>query len=181
MFKYQYKSYYNSNCYAGIHFIALCCSCCDSCLVCTVPLMSQTCCCVVTRCNDNVTGYMVLCGRKVIDCMLLFVSRMIYHAVCMHTCAHTCSHAHTHKHSHTHTQGRVSGCRMVVTGTNQALWASAGKSTWGRASAPQVRLNHAQGDVMVWAPKVPPGPHPLVDMDSSLTFASPVITRSNES
>ena len=31
--------------------------------------------------------------------------------------------------------------------------------------------------VMVWAPKVPPGPHPLVDMDSSLTFASPVITR----
>ena len=28
--------------------------------------------------------------------------------------------------------------------------------------------------VMVWAPKVPPGPHPLVqDMDSSLTFASP--------
>ena len=30
---------------------------------------------------------------------------------------------------------------------------------------------------MVWAPKVPPGPHPLVDMDSNLTFASPVITR----
>ena len=30
--------------------------------------------------------------------------------------------------------------------------------------------------VMVWAPKVPPGPHPLVDMDSSLIFASPVIT-----
>ena len=31
--------------------------------------------------------------------------------------------------------------------------------------------------VMVWAPKVLPGPHPLVDMDSSLTFASPVIAR----
>ena len=30
--------------------------------------------------------------------------------------------------------------------------------------------------VMVWTPEVPPGPHPLVDMDSSLTFASPVIT-----
>ena len=29
--------------------------------------------------------------------------------------------------------------------------------------------------VMVWAP----GPHPLMDMDSSLTFASPVITRSS--
>ena len=27
--------------------------------------------------------------------------------------------------------------------------------------------------VMVWAPRVPPGPHPLVDMDSSF----PVITR----
>ena len=24
--------------------------------------------------------------------------------------------------------------------------------------------------VMMWAPKVPPGPHPLVDMDSSFTF-----------
>ena len=23
--------------------------------------------------------------------------------------------------------------------------------------------------VMVWAPEVPPGPHPLVDMDNSLT------------
>ena len=31
--------------------------------------------------------------------------------------------------------------------------------------------------VMVWAPEVPPGLHPLVDMDSILTFASPVITR----
>jgi len=33
--------------------------------------------------------------------------------------------------------------------------------------------------VMVWAPEVPPGPHPLVDMDmdSSSTFAFPVITR----
>jgi len=30
--------------------------------------------------------------------------------------------------------------------------------------------------VMVWAPEVPPGPHPLVDMDSNLIFASPVIT-----
>jgi len=29
--------------------------------------------------------------------------------------------------------------------------------------------------VMVWAPKVPPEPHPLADMDSNLTFASPVI------
>ena len=31
--------------------------------------------------------------------------------------------------------------------------------------------------VMVWAPKIPPRPHPLVDMDSSLTFVSLVITR----
>ena len=31
--------------------------------------------------------------------------------------------------------------------------------------------------VVVWAHKVPPGPHPLADMDSSLTVASPVITR----
>jgi len=26
--------------------------------------------------------------------------------------------------------------------------------------------------VMVWAPEVPPGPHPLVDMDSSLTYTN---------
>ena len=31
--------------------------------------------------------------------------------------------------------------------------------------------------MMVWAPEVPPGPHPLVGMDSSLTFATPVNTR----
>ena len=31
--------------------------------------------------------------------------------------------------------------------------------------------------VMAWALEVPPGTHSLVDMDSSLTFASPVITR----
>jgi len=31
--------------------------------------------------------------------------------------------------------------------------------------------------MMVWAPEVPLGPHPLTDMDSSLTFAFPVITR----
>ena len=31
--------------------------------------------------------------------------------------------------------------------------------------------------VMVWAPEVPPESHPLMDMDSSLTFASLVITR----
>ena len=29
---------------------------------------------------------------------------------------------------------------------------------------------------MVWAPEILPGPHPLVDMNRSLTFASPVIT-----
>ena len=29
----------------------------------------------------------------------------------------------------------------------------------------------------VWAPEVPSGPNPLADMDSSLKFASPVITR----
>ena len=72
----------------------------------TVPLMSQTCCCVVTRCNDNVTGYMVLRGRKVIDCVLLFVSHFI--CIIYHTCLHayvctTCTHTHTHTHAHTHT------------------------------------------------------------------------------
>ena len=28
--------------------------------------------------------------------------------------------------------------------------------------------------MMVWAPEIPPGPHLLADMDSSLTFASQV-------
>jgi len=45
----------------------------------------------------------------------------------------------------------------------------------GRASTPQVGLYHAQGDGV--GPEVPPRPHPLADMDSSLTFASPVIPR----
>jgi len=32
---------------------------------------------------------------------------------------------------------------------------------------------HPMPRVMVWTPKVPPGPNPLADMDISLTFASP--------
>ena len=85
-----------------------------------------------------------------------------------HTHTHTHSYTHTHTHTHTHTlthththahtkakQGKVSSGRIAVTptqwstgylGTNQALWASAGKSTWRRASTSQVMLNHAQGD-----------------------------------
>jgi len=35
------------------------------------------------------------------------------------------------------------------------------------------RWGYTMPRVMVWAPEVPPGPHPLVDMDSSLTFSSP--------
>ena len=45
-------------------------------------------------------------------------------------------------------------------------------STQTDYSGLQVRLNHAQGDGVGAL-----GPTPLVDMDSSLTFASPVITR----
>ena len=94
-----------------------------------------------------------------------------------------CIHARTHMYTRMHThikskkKSKATSCRLAVTreamgclGTNQALWASAGKSTWERASTPQVGMPR----VMVWAPKVP---YPLVGMDSSLTFASPVITR----
>ena len=58
--------------------------------------MSQTCCCVVTRCNDNVMGYVVLGRRKVIDCVLLFVS----HFICI--IYHTFLHAHTLTHMRVH-------------------------------------------------------------------------------
>jgi len=60
-------------------------------------------------------------------------------------------------------------------GTNQALWASAGKSTWGRAGTPQVGLYHAQGDGV--GTKSPTWTTPISGHDSNLTFASPVITR----
>jgi len=39
------------------------------------------------------------------------------------------------------------------------------------------RWGCSMSKVMVWAPEVPLGPHSLVDMDSSLIFTSPVITR----
>ena len=63
---------------------------------------------------------------------------------------------------------------LECVGTTQALKASAGKS---KASDVPCGWGCIKPRVMVWAPQVPPGPHPFVDMDSSLIFGSPVITR----
>jgi len=81
-----------------------------------------------------------------------------------HTTLHARTHAHahtqtthTHKlHTHklrTHTKSLAAAKRsrrpsgmLGCLGTTQVLWASAGKSTRGRASTPQVGLYHAQGD-----------------------------------
>ena len=72
----------------------------------------------------------------------------------------TFSYTHTHTaHTHIHTQqskkvkslaaakqSRRPSETLRYLGTTQALKASACKSTWARASAPQVGLHHAQGD-----------------------------------
>ena len=71
-----------------------------------------------------------------------------------HMCMHACTHTHRHKHAgvractHIYTQVKKAkslaaaklSCSPSETlgclGTTQALWASAGKSPWGRASTP---------------------------------------------
>jgi len=101
---------------------------------------------------------------------------------CMHTQTHTCTHRHTHRdtthtythtHAHTHKVKKQNKAKSLAAarwpahrpsevlgclGTNQALWASAGKSTWGGLMVPR-RWGCSMSNVMVWAPKVPPGSH----------------------
>ena len=62
--------------------------------------------------------------------------------VCMYAC--TCTHTHAHSHQRRSIAAAKWSGRPNETlgclGTTEALRASAGKSTWGRASAPQVGL-----------------------------------------
>jgi len=87
----------------------------------------------------------------------------------MHTDTHTHKHTHTHSHTHAHVHAHTGSdsnthiyrhiCKakslaavkmtsgtLGYLGTNQVLWVSAGKSTWGRASTLLVGLYHAKGN-----------------------------------
>ena len=81
-----------------------------------------------------------------------------------------------HVHTHAHTYNRKIKVKSLAAikqscqfsealwclGNNLALWGSAGKSTWGRASAPHVVMYHAQRDSVVTRhllPHLSPGTH----------------------
>jgi len=113
------------------------------------------------------------------------------------TCTQTHIHTHAHIHMHTHTlrfqhthiqmhmQSKVSSCCQ-----DDHTDSDIGIPAWVLIRCYESVLANPLGGelvycwwgctmprVMVWAPKVPQGSRPLVDMDSSLTFTSPVITR----
>ena len=114
----------------------------------------------------------------------------IFTYACMYVCMHMCSYIYVYTYAYyTCTyKAKVKSLSIAVAwrsrqpsealgclGMSQALWASAAFPREG--GLVPCRWGCSMLRVMVWAPRVPPGPHPFVDMDSSLTFASPVITR----
>ena len=106
-----------------------------------------------------------------------------------HTHTHTCTHTHTFTHTHIHTYIQ-SKSKAKSLAAERSCRPSEALGAWARIRRFEPVLANPPGGglvprrwgctmlkVIIWALKVPPGPHPLVDMDSSLTFASPVITR----
>ena len=97
---------------------------------------------------------------------------------------HTQIHTHTHTHTHTH-KSKKQSLQLPLSGHTDPVkcwgtWALIRLYEPGLANPPggglvPCRWSCSMPRVMVWAPEVP---HPLADMDSSLTCASPVHTRS---
>ena len=88
-----------------------------------------------------------------------------------------CGMLYTHvcMRAHTKLGGHADSVKHWGAGVGIRRYGPALTNPAGGAGTPQVGCTMLR--VMVWAPRVPPGPHPLLNMDGSLTFASPVITR----